>query len=171
MTRNIYVLGIDHEIQTFCGKRTQEEKDKFKNLLEMLVREHSIQFVGEECNPDKCTIAKCLASSSNIQWQPIEMSREAREALGIAEEQRNHRQTFDDITCIPSPQKRVLSDGIREEYMVWRTLTKAGDVQNILVLCGSLHAEELYNKFKKHSRNVTVVSLSKCPWYTHPDCD
>lgn len=168
MTRNIYILGLDHEIQTFCSKRTQE--DKFKNLLETLVRKHSIQFIGEEYPLDKCTIAKCLAKLLNIPWEQIDMSEEMDEALGIAEEQKNRPRRFDDIELVPYPEERVLSDGIREEYMVWRTLTKAGDVQNILVLCGSLHAEELDNKFRKHDCNVMVDSLSKYPWYAHPDC-
>jgi hypothetical protein len=29
MTRNVYILGIDHEIQTVDGKRTAEEKAEF----------------------------------------------------------------------------------------------------------------------------------------------
>lgn len=50
MTRNVYVLGIDHEIQVFDGKRTAVEKAKFEELLRALVSEHRIEFIGEGCS-------------------------------------------------------------------------------------------------------------------------
>ena len=49
----IYILGTDHEIQTFDGSRTAEEKTEFEKLLRSLVAEHRIEFVGDETYPDK----------------------------------------------------------------------------------------------------------------------
>jgi hypothetical protein len=84
----IYILGTDHEIQTFDGSRTAEEKSEFEKLLRGLVAEHRIEFVSDETYPEKNAIAKSVAKSLDIRWEPIEMSLKAREELGIADEQR-----------------------------------------------------------------------------------
>jgi hypothetical protein len=66
---------------------------------------------------------------------------------------------------------RVLSDGIREEYMLWCALTKAGEARSILILCGSSHADELRQRFEKLGHQVTLDSLCNRSWYSHPECN
>lgn len=171
MTRNVYILGIDHEIQTLDGKRAGNEKAEFESLLRALVPE--AEFIGEETLPEKETVAKSVTSSLGIRWEPIEMSAAAREALGIADEQlrERHEPIIQGGIPVGSRVVRVLSDGIREEYMLWRTLTKADEASNILVLCGFSHVDELRQKFEKAGHQVTTDSLCTRKWYTHPDCD
>jgi len=120
-----YILGIDHEIQTFEGKRTLDEKKEFEHLLRKLITEHRIEFIGDETYREKGAIAKSVAILVGIHWEPIEMSLKARHELGIAEEQATMRYEpiFDGGLVVGSKHRRVLSDGIREEYMFWRTLT------------------------------------------------
>lgn len=168
----IYILGIDHEIQVFDGKRTTEEKTKFEKLLRELVSEHHIEFIGDETYRRKKAIAKSVARLLHIHWGPIEMSLTARKALGIAEEQALQRSEpiFRDNLVVGSKRTRVLSDGLREEYMIWRTITKAEEARSILVLCGFSHVDELCKKFEKAGYQVTTDSLCRHDWYTHPDC-
>ena len=78
---------------------------------------------------------------------------------------------FDDNLPMGFKANRVLSDGIREEYMLWRTLTKAGNVESVLVLCGFSHAKELSHRFERHDCRVTLDSLCNRDWYSHPDCE
>lgn len=176
----IYILGIDHEIQTFDGRRSQEEKTAYAQLLKRLIPERGIKFVGEETkpsvveetSPEKLPIAKAVAISFDIPWELIEMSKTARKELGIAEEQATMRNEpiFEGGLVVGSKHVRVPSDGIREEYMVWRTLRKAEEAQSILVLCGFLHADELCQRFEKQGCQVIVDSLCNYPWYSHHDC-
>jgi hypothetical protein len=170
---NVYILGIEHEIQTFDGRRTEKEKAEFEKLLRALVSEHHIEFIGDETYPEKKAIAKSVASSLDICWEPIEMSRKAREELGIAEEQatQRHEPIFRDNLVVGSKPVRVLSDAIREEYMIWRTITKATETQSILVLCGFAHVDELQQRFEKAGHQVTTDSLCNRDWYTHPECE
>ena len=172
MTRNVYILGIDHDIQTFAGRRTPQDKTEFEKLLRALVSEHQIEFIGDETYPDKNAIAKSVASSLDIRWEPIEMSLEAREALGIADEQlrERHEAVFSGGIPIGSKVVRVLSDGIREEYMLWRTLTKADEAKNILVLSGFSHVDELRQRFEKAGHQVTTDSLCGREWYVNSEC-
>jgi hypothetical protein len=143
MTRNVYILGIDHKIQTFDGSRTAEEKSDFEKLLRALASKRHIEFIGEEAYSENDAIAKSVAGSVDIRWEPIEMSLAAREALGIADEplHERHEPIFSGGIPISSRGVRALSDGIREEYMFWRTLTKADEAQNILVFCGFSHVD------------------------------
>lgn len=173
MTRNVYILGIDHEIQTLDGRCTADEKAEFENLLQELVSEHHAEFIGEETFPEKSTIAKSVASSLGIRWEPIEISSAAREALGIADEQlhERHEPIFSGGIPVGSRVVRVLSDGIREEYMLWRTLTRADEAENILVLCGFSHVDELRQRFQREGHRVTTDSLCSRAWYTHPECE
>jgi hypothetical protein len=172
MTGNVYILGIDHEIQTFDGRRSGEEKSEFEKLLRALVSEYQIEFIGEETYPEKDSIAKSVARSLDIHWKPIEMSLMAREALGIADEQLHelHEPIFSGGIPVGSRVVRVLSDGIREEYMLWRALTMAEEAKNILVLCGFSHVDELRQKFEKAGHQVTTDSLCCRPWYVNPEC-
>lgn len=172
MTQNVHILGIDHEVQTFDGRRTPEDKTEFEKLLRQLMVERQIEFIGEETYPEKDAIAKVVAKSFNIRWEPIEMSLAAREALGIVDEQlhERHEPIFSGGIPIGSRVVRVLSDGVREEYMLWRTLTQADEAKNILVLCGFSHVEELGRKFEKAGHQVTTDSLCRYEWYVNPDC-
>jgi hypothetical protein len=172
VTRNVHILGIDHDIQTFDGRRTKEDKTQFEKLLRALIVERRIDFLGEETYPDKDTIAKFVAKSSGIRWEPIEMSLAAREELGIADEQlqERHEPIFSGGIPMGSRVVRVLSDGIREEYMLWRTLTKADEARNILVLCGFSHVDELRQRFEKSGREVSTDSLCRYEWHVNPDC-
>jgi len=172
VTRNVYILGIDHEIQTFDGRRAAEDKSEFEKLLRALVSERHIEFIGDETYPEKNAIAKSVASSLNIRWEPIEMSLAAREALGIADEQlrERHEPMFSGGIPIGSKLVRVLSDGIREEYMLWRTLTKADEAKNILVLSGFSHVDGLRQRFERAGHHVTADSLCGCEWYVNPEC-
>jgi hypothetical protein len=146
----IYVLGIDHEIQTFDGRRTQEEKANFEGLVRALVAEHRIEFIGDETYAEKDAIAKSVANSLGIHWEPIEMTKEVRRELGIEHEQANR--PLEMIPTIEGVQlgkeKRVASGIIREAYMVGRTLTSAAEFGNILILCGFIHADELRKRFE-----------------------
>jgi len=173
MKRNIYIVGIDHEIQAFDGTGTENEKAEFEKLLRVLVSEHHIEFIGDETYQDKDGIAKSVARSLDIPWEPIEMSLAAREALGIADEQlhERHEPIFSGGIPVSSRVVRVLSDGIREEYMLWRTLTKANEAKNILVLCGFSHVDELRQRFQKEGHRVTTDSLCSRAWYAHPGCE
>jgi len=172
MARNICILGLDHEIQMFARGRTAEERVEFEKLLRRLVSERHIEFIGEETYSEKDTIAKSVARSLDIRWEPIEMSLAAREALGIADEQLydRHEPIMRGGIPIGSRVVRVLSDGIREEYMLWRTLTKADEATNILVLCGFSHVDELRQRFENAGHQVKTDSLCGREWYVNPEC-
>jgi hypothetical protein len=152
----ILVLGLDHRIQETCDYFPNPRKDKYEALLRHLVEDHAVEFIGVETFADKETIAQKAANSlTGVHCEPAEMSLEQRAALGIAEEQK----------CRPSENVRVLSDTIREAYMVWRTITKAGAAQSSLILCGRLRTEALVELFQNAGHEAEADDLRNYDWY------
>jgi hypothetical protein len=150
------ILGLDHAIQKIPGNFPNPRKDRYEGLVKQLVKNRTVEFIGEEAYPNWRTIAKRIAGSLNgVHWEAIEMSLEQRDALGITEDQNSR----------PSDNVRVLSDPIREAYMVWRAIMKAGAVQSSMILCGRLHTEELGERFRKAGHDVRTDDLLKYGWY------
>ena len=56
-------------------------------------------------------------------------------------------------------ETRVPSDGIREEFMAWKTLKIAGKVQSIMIVCGRLHTDALAERFRKAGHEVDKHDL------------
>jgi hypothetical protein len=169
----VYILGIDHEIQLADGGRKETNRTEFIKLLSEIFSQHHIGFIGEETFPEKASIARVWGGLSGIRWQSIEMSMNARTELGIAVEQASGRYEpiFEENLVVGSTKpRRVLSDYIREEYMLWRTVNTVDEAANILVLCGLMHAENLGKLFRREGHEVTVDSLCNYPWYSHSEC-
>jgi hypothetical protein len=165
----VYILGIDHEIQLANShRRPSTERVRFAQLLSEIFSDHQIEFIGEETFTDRASIARTFGGLRDIPWEAIEMSDEAREKLGIADEQAERNPSVWDIN--PTEPKRVLSDYIRDEYMLWRTLTKAGKAQSVLVICGFMHSDNLGKLFQREGHEVTIDSLCSREWYSHPGC-
>jgi hypothetical protein len=169
----VYILGLDHAIQNYEDPRSDAAARKnLETLLREIIQKATVQFIGEETFRDISTVARCLAVPMDIRWEAIEMSTKAREELGIAEEQTKQRT---EITVtengVRPVNQRVLSDEIREAYMLWRVLTAGRRAQSVLVLCGFSHAEPLRQRFENHGHHVTLDSLCNHAWYSHPDCE
>jgi len=169
---NIYIVGIDHEIQLRDGWSVNSHAE-FEKLLREIIREHDITFIGDETFAQKNAIAKEVAKSLDILWEPIEMPVAMRAERGIAKEQKNRpfETVVSDEGVLTRRYKRVPSDSIREDYMVERAIAKAGAAMSILILCGFNHAPDLHTRFAKLGHRVTLDSLCKRSWYKHPDCD
>jgi hypothetical protein len=172
---NVYILGLDHETQQRDGKASAVYHDEFEKLVRELITKHDITFIGDETYIEKKSIAREIADDLKIRWEPIEMTTEMREQLGIVCDQAERLVAIGNGWKEPIRFKetRVRSDSIREEYMFWKAATKAeeANAESILILCGFQHAGELQRIFQKDGHRVTLDSLCTRPWYTHPDCE
>lgn len=144
----VRILAIgDHRIQVIPStfNDPQMGREQFRLLLQKLVTDDRVDFIGEEIYRERSTFAEHVANSSGARWEPIEMSLKARDELGITEDQKNRPDGI---------ETRVPSDGIREEFMVWKSLQKAGDVQNVLIICGRTHRDALARRFQEAGHEV-----------------
>lgn len=169
---NSYILGIDHGIQ-LRGGLSENSHDEFEKLLREIIRERAVTFIGDETFAKSNAVAKAVAMSLDILWEPIEMPVAMRAKRGIADEQK--KRPFDDVISdvgvVTRRYRRVPSDSVREDFMVERAIAKAGTTTSILILCGFNHAPQLQARFAKLGHQVTLDSLCKRSWYKHPDCE
>jgi hypothetical protein len=174
---NVYILALDHLTQNRDGRVPASYHDEFERLVRALIAERGITFIGDETFQEKSPIAKKVAEALHIGWEGIEMTAKARKELDIEDEQRHERNQPTDTESWSSnavfvPARRVPSDSIREEYMVWRAVKKAEEAsaENLLILCGFQHAERLQVIFQRGNHRVTMGSLCDHPWYRNVDC-
>ena len=151
----VLILPIeDHRIQVIPrvihDPRGDRERKRFELVLRKLVRDRTVDLIGEETYPEKNTIAKKVANRLGLRWEAIEMSLKARDELGITEDQNNRPH---------GNETRVSSDGIREEFMVWKSLHKAGGAQSILIICGRMHKDAVAQKFREAGHKVDLDGL------------
>jgi hypothetical protein len=170
----VYILGIDHNIQDYDKPFDAATRKVFETLVREIVTEHDIKFIGDETYPHVNAVAKCIAAHMGVRWEPIEMSLKAREELGIADEQKQkNRQQIDENFGEQAGKvtlERVPSDAIREDHMCQHAIKEAAAAKSILILCGFRHTEELGQRFKKQGHQVTLNSLCRYSWYSHPEC-
>jgi hypothetical protein len=181
---NVLILEIDHEIQRARASRPDQMKAEYRRLLEHLISENQVEFVGEEAHPDHLTVAKQVSDALHLRfpWANVDMPQEVREQRGIAQEQRER---------FPIPQPgtvetriaaegyykdlgngwheftaRVPSDDIREDYMYQGAIQAAPAAASIMVLCGILHAGALEKRFRDAGHVPRADSVQRYPWYS-----
>jgi len=171
----ILIIGVGHGFQEpktssdLCPVAIR--KDLLKRLVTERINERRIKFVGEETKftddvgtESVETIARQIAvSQGGLSWKNIHISKAAENALGITEEQDSRgRISQEMLDGVPAyKERRLPSDAVREEYMVWRATTEARkvDAENILILCGNLHAEEMAKRLRRDGHQVETDYL------------
>jgi hypothetical protein len=141
----IYCVGCNHRIQQtdadplFDTPEVPNQKASFTQLLEDVIRQGGIEFVGEEWGLSKKTIAHALADDHRIPWCDINTC-------------------FHDLDGLEIPRDYVLGEFSeaqknqwhrqRELIMLRRLREGAGNAENILVVCGLDHMDPLTDLFR-----------------------
>lgn len=173
----VLIVGnrVGHEVQKIRtpDDRHAAAKDALKALLAQRIAQRAVQFIGEETQYGYETIAETLKTREKG-WINIDMPMQEREAVGIAEEQRNrgcipsyvgeearcqltedgYEQSVGDgwIQLVP----RLASDEVREQYMFEQVTNNLEKADSILILCGVLHSQALGSKFRQAGFEVEI---------------
>lgn len=181
----VIILGGDHELQHEGGCRTHPDMvGKYRELLVSLVERHGVQFICEEAQPEWNTFGKQVARQLNLRpWKTIDMPPEERTRAGIDKEQCSRESELrEGVVATHFDAKgslyldyrdglqheftlRVPSDAVKEKYFYEHAIEEAGDAENILIVCGQLHFEELANRFRDVGHTVTTDALFTKDWY------
>jgi len=161
---NLLILGINHQIQRpFWSSRpkdmefVRQQKTQYAQLLAELIREHLIQFVGEEANRNEASIAKGVCEEENCCYLNIEMTAEQRIQQSIPN-QYNESKTI-------SNDEKARGNREREEHMVNEVLVNAQPTANVLVICGHMHSDALAERFRADGYSVQIDDLERRTWY------
>ena len=181
------IVGLNHNIQLAAiwdlgidqGQLEEDQKKQFRQMLGTIVKEREIQFIGEEMDvatfrerhklgmrsadghplPDQAqTIACQEANGLGCRYAEIDMPLAVRNARDIPCDYTNDNSPY------PAEQKRKWSEE-REQYMVEQAFKNAGDAQNVLIICGFNHAENLSELFRQAGHEVETRYVRDESWY------
>ena len=187
----VLILGYNHQIALSApvdnlvnANFQKEQKEQFKQLLLELVKQHGIQFIGEEMDADwwipnsrermqrenKSQQGKALDPSTPIEvigHQVAKMCRIIYAEVDIPVAERAQRGIPEDYEDDQkhSPEEIAGWYRVREESMFQQTMANAGEAQSVLVICGRQHLEGLAKLFRNSSCTVEVLDLKNEPWY------
>jgi len=160
----VLVVGCNHGIQprdpdAVFGDSDQvkEQKKEFAKLIDTLIQENQIQFVGEEWGPASITIAHAAVDGYNkLPWDNINTTSEELDAMKIPR---------DYVHGAYSPDQKQQWTRQREPMMLKKLLERKGKAERYIVVCGFEHMEPLAEMLAKTCKSVEMVDYRKQKWY------
>jgi hypothetical protein len=157
---DIFIVAIDHGLQlrkeATDSAQLAAQKEQLEELLRGEIPKRRVQFISEESDPQKTTIARALAKATNprIPWINIKMNDEERTAAGIKEalEKRPGHPDYDTMTFWI--ESRIPEDLVREDFFIGRTLQAASGAASILMLLGDLHVDAVAKRLTEMGHRV-----------------
>ena len=187
--KNVYILGINHKLQisevlSFGAELMQVEqaqKREFKELLESLVKDFQIQFLGEEMEieslwKERCEFLKNLATEvgkpvpglAKFETVAAQIARNIGcdyAEIDMTLQERNRRGIPRNYTEEASMEEKERWNQVREEHMIEKTLRLARKFSNILIVCGSDHVDRLGMHFQQLGHVIVTRYVRDEPWY------
>lgn len=163
---NVFVVGLNHQIQQRTIRSYGEEivrletdqKVQFANVLERIIRERHVQFVGEEAEHGVEAIAGRVASDLGSRYANIEMPPAERERRSIPRDYTKKDSPY-------SAEQKLVWQRQREDHMFERAFAEAGEAESVLILCGREHTEPLAERFRQAGHSVEQYDVNREGWY------
>jgi hypothetical protein len=159
----IYVIGCNHGIQPGGGifslldsAECQEQRAHFRELIEHILREGEIQFIGEEWGDTETTSTQDLAARSGIAWRNINTSDADKDRMGIPR---------DYATGPCTEEQKALWNGQREQFMLERIREYQAEAQKLLIICGFTHLESLTELLAQGGKPIQSIDYRTRDWY------
>jgi hypothetical protein len=164
-TGTIHVIGCNHGIQKsteedllpfddIAGIRTQ--RLHFTCLLDAIVTNSKIQFIGEEWGLPQSSAARVLADQKGISWANINTSLEDLNMMGVPR---------DYVHGHYDPAAKARWTELREQFMFRRILESKGNAQQLMVICGSYHLKPMAQLLANLTRTVETIDYRILDWY------
>jgi hypothetical protein len=157
----IIVVGCNHGVQPrdrdWMGDSDQvkEHKAQFQKLIDTLIKENKIQFIGEEWGPSSVTNAYAAADDNKIPWANINTTNEELDALKIPRDYVNN-------AAYSADQKEQWTRQ-RDPVMLAKILEHKAE--RFLVVCGFGHFSQLSEMLDKTCKHPEKVDCRTLDWY------
>jgi len=158
------IVGCNHGIQprdadAVFGDSEQvtEQKTQFANLIESLIIENDIEFIGEEWGRPNLTYAHALADANpKSSWADINTTLEELDEMKIPR---------DYVHGAYSPEQKRRWTRQREAVMFKKILERKGKATKYMVICGFEHLEPLAEVLGKDCNALEFVDYRQEEWY------
>jgi hypothetical protein len=159
----VQLVGCIHDIQSNeeiplleGNKAVREQRDCFCELLDEVLKNEMIEFVGEEWGRQLESFAEILSGEHRARYAEINTTPADLERMGIP---------LDYTLCHYSLDQKEDWHRLREQFMFDKVKEGRGNSKNILVICGFDHTERLAEKFRESQEEANVEDYRKRPWY------
>jgi hypothetical protein len=161
----IWVVGCNHGIQPrdpdWLGGDAPEAADQkrhFSELLEKIISECRVDFVGEEWGLPDVTTACYLAGKYGATWVNINTCQEDLKQMGIPR----------DYVAGPYTNEQKESwNRKREQAILANIKGKKGSAERLLIICGFEHLQRLSTLLVEIETIVTPCDYRILPWFRH----
>ena len=159
----IYLVGCNHGIQPHDedalfgdSEEVKGQKAHFVRLVQRIVQERRVHFIGEEWGLPESSIAQRVADEVRIAWTNINTSLEDLDRMGIPRDY-VHGEYGQDAKDRWNRQ--------REEFMYARIAANRGAAENLLIVCGFRHIGPLHALLGHINDEIEMVDYRELGWY------
>lgn len=159
----IVIVGCNHGIQPEGadavfgdGEQVTEQKKQFADLIESLIKENKIEFVGEEWGLECATSAHKHAEANKKSWTNINTTLEELDAMKIPR---------DYIQSAYSPEQKQQWTRQREAVMLKKLVENKGKATRYLIVCGFEHMKPLAEGLRKDCNTIEIIDYRQREWY------
>ena len=158
----ILVVGCDHGIQygedPLCDTPAKtQQKARFAGLVDGMIKDNEIEFVGEEWGLEERSAAHVIAeSSSQVLWANINTSFAELAEMRIPNDYADGHYTA---------EQKAEWNRQREQVMIRKLLEHRGTANRMVVVCGFDHMEALAESLRRICKCAKAVDYRRRDWY------
>jgi len=164
---HVLIIAINHQIQSaMIGSMSTNgnleafergQKEAFGEMIRVQIRQRGVQFVGEEARHGQETVAQRVCGMEQCRHANIEKEPEERQRRQIP------LNYWEDPNVSEADKARFNCE--REAYMINRTITGAGQAENVILICGRLHRDAIAEDLRRREHIVDEIDLQDQSWY------
>jgi hypothetical protein len=137
--QTIVILGCQHLFQLV----ENESSPTFRQLVESIIEEHQVGFIGEEAEQGRRSLAQQIATSRNLRYQNIDIPLVVQGQIRLPPYTRYNRATGL-VEVVVDSDKYVIAWTLVREYHMYKTFVDAlAAAEPSLLICGRSHVTGL----------------------------
>jgi hypothetical protein len=131
----VAVLGCEHRVQIV----ETEADPSFRHLVEAVIEQHGVRFIGEEAEQGKRSIAKDIAASRKLRYRNIDIPQAVQSEIRLPPHMKFNGTTGLVEVVVNSDKYALAWNLVREHHMYKTFLEEIRAVEPSLLICGRSH--------------------------------
>jgi hypothetical protein len=150
--QTIIILGCQHLVQLV----ENEAKPTFRQLLEAVIEQHGVGFIGEEAEQDRRSIAQEMAATRNLRYQNLDIPRSVQGQIRLPPYVK-YNGTTGLLEVVVDSDKYAVAWNLVREYHMYKTFVDAlTGVEPSLLICGRSHVTGFVELFGDRYRVIPM---------------
>jgi hypothetical protein len=150
--RTIVILGCEHLVQLV----ENELSPTFRQLVEAVLEQHGVGFIGEEAEQERRSIAQEIAAIRGLRYQNIDIPLSVQRQIRLPPYMKFNRATGL-VEVVVDSDKYALGWNLVREYHMYKTFVDAlTGADPALLICGRSHIAGLIELFGDRYKVIPI---------------